>query len=66
MNSPAKSLDEVFERTGLAAKWEAKAIETTARNALAKGYPLETIHDITGLDIEKIKNIQAQQNSDYA
>ena len=28
-----------------------------ARNALAKGYPLETIHDITGLDIETLKNL---------
>ena len=31
--------------------------EDTARNALAKGVPLELIHDITGLDIEIIKNL---------
>jgi len=29
----------------------------TARNALAKGYPLDMIHDITGLDIDVIKRI---------
>jgi len=28
-----------------------------AQNALAKGYPIETIHDITGLDIETIKGL---------
>ncbi|MCL2130439.1 MAG: hypothetical protein FWH35_08810, partial [Treponema sp.] len=80
MNSPAKSLDEVLERTGFYARVEAKAeargeakaeakneakVMENTRNALAKGYPPETIHDITGLDIEKIKNIQAQQNTDY-
>ena len=30
------------------------------RNALAKGVPLELIHDITGLDIEKIKSLSAR------
>ena len=70
MGSPAKSLDEVFERTGFTARVEAKAeargeaktearIIENARKALAKGYTLETIHDITGIDIEKIKNTQA-------
>jgi len=32
-----------------------------ARNALAKGYPIETIHDITGLDIETIKNLEPKE-----
>jgi predicted transposase YdaD len=27
-----------------------------ARNALAKGLPLETVSEITGLDIETIRN----------
>jgi len=31
--------------------------EEIARNALAKGYPLDTIHDITGLDMEAIKRL---------
>jgi len=30
-----------------------------ARNALAKGIPLDVIHEITGIDIEAIRNIQA-------
>ena len=34
---------------------EQKKLLDNARNALAKGYPIETIHDITGLDIESIK-----------
>ena len=33
--------------------------EEVARNALAKGIPLELIHDITGLDEEALKHIQA-------
>ena len=34
--------------------------EEVARNALAKGIPLELIHDITGLDEEALKHIQAR------
>jgi len=33
-------------------------VEITARNALAEGFPLELIHDITGLDIETITRLQ--------
>ena len=33
---------------------ERQKILENARNALAKGYPIETIHDITGLDVETI------------
>jgi hypothetical protein len=38
--------------------------EEIARNALAKGIPLNIIHDITGLDLETIKNLQEDQNPD--
>ena len=46
--------------------WERLAMEKgiekgridTDRNALAKGYPIETILDITGLDMETLKSIQ--------
>ena len=31
--------------------------EDIARNALAKGIPVELIHDITGLDMDTIKNL---------
>jgi hypothetical protein len=34
--------------------------EEVARNALAKGLPLDVIHEITGLDIQAIQNIQAE------
>jgi hypothetical protein len=35
-----------------------KGIEKTARNALMKGFSIDQIHDITGLDAETIKNLQ--------
>ena len=38
---------------------ERHKILDNARNALAKGYPIETIHDITGLDTETIRNLSA-------
>jgi predicted transposase/invertase (TIGR01784 family) len=36
-----------------------KGREEVARNALAKGIPIELIHDITGLDEEALKHIRA-------
>ena len=38
-----------------------EGFEMTARNALAKGIPVETISDITGLSIEVIKNLEPLQ-----
>ena len=38
---------------------EERDMEIT-RNALAKGIPLDLIHEITGLDIQAIQNIQAE------
>jgi predicted transposase/invertase (TIGR01784 family) len=32
----------------------------TAKNALSKGLPLETIRDITGLDTETIRNLSTE------
>ena len=40
-------------------KGREKGREDIARNALAKSIPVELIHDITGLDIETIKTLQA-------
>jgi predicted transposase YdaD len=37
-----------------------KGREEVARNAFAKGIPLELIHDITGLDEEALKHIQTR------
>ena len=67
MSSAAKSLDEVFERTGLAAKWEArgeargevkgeerKAVDV-AQKMVNSGFPPETVAEMTDLDPEKIK-----------
>ena len=38
-----------------------EGIEEIARNALAKGYPVEEISDITGLDLEKIKLLSQEK-----
>jgi hypothetical protein len=35
-------------------------LEIVARNALTKGLPIEVIHDITGLDLETIKQLMNQ------
>ena len=37
-----------------------EALLETARNALAKDLPLEMIRDITGLDMETLKNLAAR------
>ena len=37
-----------------------KGIVTTAKNALAKGYSIDDIHEITGLDIKAIKKLAAE------
>ena len=34
-----------------------QGLETAARNALVKGLPIDVIHDITGLDIDTIKQL---------
>ena len=61
MSSPAKSLEEVLERTGMAAKWEAKAEERKAigiaKNMINSGFPVETIAAITELDPVKVKEL---------
>ena len=58
MSNAAKSLDEVFERTGLAARWEAKAEERKAldiaHNMFNQGYSIEAIISVTNLDPEKL------------
>ena len=55
----ALTLDQVFERTGLAARWEARGEENKAlviaKNLLDLGVPLETIASATQLEPEKVK-----------
>jgi predicted transposase/invertase (TIGR01784 family) len=38
-----------------------EGLKNTAKNALAKGLPLETIRDITGLDLETLKNLASER-----
>ena len=38
-----------------------EGLERTARNALAKGYTIGQIHDLTGLDMETITGLQTWQ-----
>ena len=40
-----------------------EGLETTARNAFAKGIPLELIHEITGLDFDILENIKAENGA---
>ena len=37
-----------------------EGIVTTAKNALTKGFSIDDIHEITGLDIKAIKNLAAE------
>jgi hypothetical protein len=61
------ALDDVLTELGFTARWEArgreegieKGREEVARNALARGLPLETIGEITGFDVETIKHFSA-------
>ena len=59
----ALTLEQVFERTGLAARWEARGEArgeerkafTIAKNLLNLGVPLDTIVSATQLEPEKVK-----------
>ena len=56
------TFEEVFTKAGLIPEWiergRVQALEAVTRNALAKGLPNDVIHDITGLDIEKVKKTE--------
>ena len=65
MSAPAKSLEEVFERTGFTARVEAKAEArgeerkalAIAQNMVNLGYPAEAIVSATRLDEKKVKKL---------
>ena len=57
VNGKAKSLDEVFIRTGLVARWEELKALDIAKNMLNLGIPIETIISATKLDPEKVKEL---------
>jgi hypothetical protein len=55
------TLEQVLERTGLTAKWEARAEERVKREVAKKliniGLPLEQVAQVTGLDIETLTQL---------
>jgi hypothetical protein len=63
MSRSTKTLDQIFEETGFAARWEArgkvegeeKGRAEIARNMVSMGLPFETIVSATQLDPEKIR-----------
>jgi len=57
MSSPAKSLEEVMERTGFTARVEERKALAIAQNMINLGLPLETIVSATRLDIERVKEL---------
>jgi hypothetical protein len=64
MRNGSLTFDDVVVELGLTAKWKAEGLEEgleqVARNALSKGLSLDTIGEITGLDIETIKSFASQ------
>ena len=52
------TFEEVFTKAGIIPQWIERGIEQDRKeiikNALSKGYSMEMIHDLTGLDIETI------------
>ena len=57
MSDDALTLDEVFERTGLAARWKEKETLSIAQNMLNYGLSIETVVAVTNLDLEKVKEL---------
>ena len=55
MSSETLTLDQVFEETGMAARWEEKKALAIAQNMVNLGLPLEIIVSATKLDPEKVK-----------
>lgn len=72
MSNDKLTLDQVFERTGLAAIWEARgearaearakenAVLDIAQNMVNQGYPIDAIVSLTKLEPEKVKTLFAQ------
>jgi predicted transposase/invertase (TIGR01784 family) len=53
----------IEEREEARADGRAEGLKTAARNALARGIPLELVHEITGLDREAIRNLGRDGNA---
>jgi hypothetical protein len=54
------TLEDVLVRDGWTARWETKAKEEDARNALALGLPVDTVQKITGLDTQTIQGLASR------
>ena len=57
MSEAAKSLDEVFERTGVAARLQERNSLAIAKNMVNLGYSFESVVSATMLDPEKVKGL---------
>ena len=55
MSEPAKSLEEVLVRTGIAGRAEERKALDIAQNLVNLGIPFETVVSATKLDPEKVK-----------
>jgi predicted transposase YdaD len=64
MANDTATFEEVFTEAGIIPQWIERGIERNreeiARKALAKGLPLDTIEEITGLDQDTIRQFTAQ------
>ena len=61
MNSTL-ALDEVFIRTGMAARWEARKALSIAQNMINLGFPIETVISVTNLDPEEVESLLPSVN----
>jgi predicted transposase YdaD len=57
MSKSAVTLEQVMERTGLAAKWKAEGKTEVARNLIEMGLSLEKIAQVAELEIETVKSL---------
>ena len=63
MSDAVKSLDGVFEKTGMAARWEERKSLAIAKNMVNLGYSFEAVVSATMLDPEKVKGIYTETGS---
>ena len=65
MSSTAPTMDEILEKVGFTARWEARGRlegeargkEEIVRNMLNRGFPVEQIAELSGLDVETIQDL---------
>ena len=57
MSDTMLTLEQILEKVGLTARWEARGREQTALNMIKLGYPMESIVSVTQLDSGKVKEL---------